>query len=235
MPALTPEERLRRIAATLDAVPPARHRSRVRRGAGARRLAPAAVALLVALTGTAAATGVLDHEAKRAFGPNQTRLPGGRTADAGRAELVVSAQTPDGGPVQVWEAPLQGAGGGICIALVTDFSADPKSRDWKSRFAPGASCATGDPGQPLTDAVSSYWISRTGEPYMAETASAGDAARVEYRLGDGRTLAATPQHGRYLVFVPYALWERRHRVVALDAAGRELATRLDPGSAGTPG
>jgi len=239
MPELMPEERLRQIAVALEAVPPVRmrpaRRERRPRPFARRRLVVAVVALAVAAAGTATATGLLDHEAPKAFAPKVANLRDGRTADQHNVTLVVDAKTPDGRPAQVWVSPLHGSATGSCVAIVMDYSADPKSKDWGSRFAPGAACGSDRSGAVLADADGSRWVSHEGKAFMAETANAGDAARIVYHLADGTTVTAVPQHERYLTFIPYSLWEQAHWVVALDAAGHEIAMRKVPGTANLPG
>jgi hypothetical protein len=239
---LMPEDRLLQIVTALDRVPPARlaaappGASRARRGGRRVRIAVAATAGLLALGGVATASGVFEHQARQAFDPKRITLPPGHSAtvDPSQALMSVRATTPDGGIAELWETPMrEGSAHGRCWAiLLTDPGRTPPDKPYR----PGAGCGNTDPTAPLSSATGQLWVSRrTGRAYTVEGGIAGAATRVEYRFPDGSVIAATVQRGRYLVFVPYAKMQGDHRIVALDSAGRTIASQSRPSPDTAPG
>jgi hypothetical protein len=235
---LTPEDRLMQIAAALDRVPPARLAAapRVRRPRRRTRIAVVAATGLLLLGGVATASGLFERDARQAFDPAQILPRVGRTVDPSQARMFVRATTPDGGAVELWETPMsrQGTTGRCMAILLGDAGRTEAGKPY--RASTQAACAGDASNAPLSTSVGERWVSgRTGQAYLAEGGVAGAAARIEYRFPDHPTIAATVEHGRYLVFLPEARTTGAYRVVALDAAGRELAVRQVAAQDGTSG
>jgi hypothetical protein len=199
----------------------------------------AVVAAMLAVAGVAAAsTGLLGRQAERAFSRGASSgAHGSQDASVapspGTGRVLVVGTTPDGGRVELWKA--RSNGGGMCLAILLG---DPGRTEPGKPYdaANQAACSSAADDAPLASGIGERWVSdASGKAYMILAGSAGDAAKVVFRLAGGSSIQTVPQNGFYLTFMPYRAYQHGYAMTALDQTGRVLATQRKPDDTHIPG
>lgn len=193
------------------------------------------VAALLAVAGVAAAsTGLLGRQAERAFsGAAPSSQDASVTPSRGTGRVLVVGTTPDGGRVELWKA--RSKSGSTCLAiLLSDPGRTEPGKPYDA--ANQAACSSAANEAPLAGGIGERWVSDAGgKAYMILAGSAGDAAKVVFRLADGSSIQTVPQNGYYLIFMSYRAHQHGYAVTTLDQAGRVIATQRTADNTGVPG